>query len=479
MARSLAAPKAFIVIVLAGFLLLPEGNTVDLPLLPGLDKISIPVLCALVFVVIFGLAKSTTQTAPLMPRHLMLRFSIVALVFGAFMMVMTNGDGIVIANARFLRRLQPYDAFSEILTTLILLLPLLLARKYLGHPSMQILLLKTVVIAATCYTFLALYEIRMSPQLNITFYGFFPHAWVQHFRGGSWRPLVFLSHGLVLALFFAMAATAALGLAKILKKQRAAYMLATGWIFGTLLLSSSLGALIIAVLLLPMVMFLGVRTQLIAASVIAGLVIFYPALRSSQIMPIETISQAAASIDEARARSLMVRLRNEEAMLTKASQRPVFGWGGWGRSRVYDQNTGRDYTLADGYWIITLGVGGWWRYIFEFGLFAFPIFLLTLRAKRFEIGPETSVIALMLAGNMIDLIPNSGVTPLTWMLAGALWGRLELGRVTGNADPVASASQSTLGYRRTSQADATQPASAPAYTRQSERHERQKRLRPK
>lgn len=87
-------------------------------------------------------------------------------------------------------------------------------------------------------------------------------------------------------------------------------------------------------------------------------------------------------------------------------------------------------TIADGYWVIIIGQGGWVRYIGEFGLMTLPMLFLFLRRRDLNISRETAVLSMLLAGNMIDLIPNSGQTPITWLIAGALWGRLELGRYT-------------------------------------------------
>ena len=41
-------------------------------------------------------------------------------------------------------------------------------------------------------------------------------------------------------------------------------------------------------------------------------------------------------INEERAHSLEYRLENEDLLIAKALQRPIFGWGGWGRNCVYD-----------------------------------------------------------------------------------------------------------------------------------------------
>lgn len=51
-----------------------------------------------------------------------------------------------------------------------------------------------------------LYEVRLSPQLHRIFYGYFPHSFAQQVRGGGFRPVVFLQHGLWVA-FFAMMMT--------------------------------------------------------------------------------------------------------------------------------------------------------------------------------------------------------------------------------------------------------------------------------
>lgn len=54
-----------------------------------------------------------------------------------------------------------------------------------------------LVIAGLIYTVPMLYEIRMSPQLHTIFYGYFPHSFGQQARGGGFRPVVFMGHGLL------------------------------------------------------------------------------------------------------------------------------------------------------------------------------------------------------------------------------------------------------------------------------------------
>ena len=58
-----------------------------------------------------------------------------------------------------------------------------------------------------------------------------------------------------------------------------------------------------------------------------------------------------------RAASLEFRLMNEEILVERALERPVFGWGGWGRSRVRNED-GKDISVTDAYWLIVLGTTG-------------------------------------------------------------------------------------------------------------------------
>ena len=428
----LSIALAVISVILAGYLLLPERTALDLPGLPSLDKNSVPAICALVF---SGIAlrsrrqdprasRSDTILRGLVPRHPIALALLLSIPVGALATALTNSDPILIGR-RYLPGLTMYDAASMLLTSTALIIPLLLGRKYLAAPAEQRLLLVAMCVAGCAYSLLALYEIRMSPQLNRIVYGFFPHSWQQHVRGGGYRPLVFLQHGLWLAIFFAMAILSAFGLLRSGPRYRRA-LWAGLWLLLTLSLSRSLGALVIALAFLPVILLAGRRAQLILAAVAAGLVLTYPVLRGTQLLPIEEIRQIATDFNEQRGSSLGTRLDNEEMLLERAKLRPAFGWGGWGRPRIYDEY-GTDVSITDGYWVIIIGVGGWTRYVGEFGLMAMPIFLLAWRRRDYALGNETAVLAVVLAANMMDALPNAAVTPLTWLITGALWGRVELG----------------------------------------------------
>ena len=49
----------------------------------------------------------------------------------------------------------------------------------------------------------------------------------------------------------------------------------------------------------------------------------------------------------------------------------------------------------------------------------------SVSARRETISPFIAPLSLMLAINVFDMIPNATLTPLTWLLAGALTGYAE------------------------------------------------------
>lgn len=303
----------------------------------------------------------------------------------------------------------------------------------------------------------------MSPQLNNMVYGFFPHSWIQHIRNGGYRPLVFLSHGLELGIFFAVCLIGTAGLLRVAPKdKRPMLWLALAWLFGTLVLCKTLGALIIAVVLLPVILLLGIRTQLMVAAIFAGLVLLYPTTRSLDFFPTERLLSFAASVGSPdRVNSLDFRFINEDMLLEHANERPLFGWGTYGRNRVFDEN-GNDISVTDGAWVILFGVFGWVGYLARFGLLTIPILLLMLR-RRDDLHPASAALCVALAANLLDLLPNAGLTPITWLMAGAVVGRLELGRIEDEA-PAAVRDErpaQTSPYRRSfPSAEPTRPDAA-------------------
>ena len=138
--------------------------------------------------------------------------------------------------------------------------------------------------------------------------------------------------------------------------------------------------------------------------------------------------EMAQSIDEDRAGSLRFRFDNEDKLVGSRLAAFSFGWGRFGRNRVYDEESGRDLSVTDGRWIITMGQFGFIGFLAEFGLLALPIFRAISALKFAETAEEQlflAALALIVAINIVDLLPNSSLSPWTWLLAGALLGRAE------------------------------------------------------
>lgn len=420
---------AVLLTLIGGFLLLPVRGSLDLPVLPALSKTTVPSLTAFVIGAAI-LSSRMKEFAPgsiqpgWLPRNKLILGLLGCVVIAPFLTVLFNSDRLVYGPT-VLQGLRVYDGFSIVMRSFVLVLPFLLARKYLARPEDHKTVLLVLCFAGLAYSLLALLEVRISPKINVLVYGFFAHDWHQHVRGGQYRPLVFLKHGLWLGLFIAGTVIAAGICWRMMKGNRTKYLLALGWLFVTLFLARTLGAFLIVLMILPIALFLTVRLQLICAGVLACIVLFYPMLRGAGFIPTEHAVSIANSINPERADSLSFRLTHEDKLLVKANQRPIWGWGSWGRNRVYNEQ-GQDVSVTDGSWIIAIGSYGWVGYIGRFGLFTLPIILFAFSRRRSDVTLATSGLCLVMVVNLIDMIPNSSLTPLTWMVAGALAGRLEL-----------------------------------------------------
>ena len=441
--RALPFRQALVAVMLGGMLLLPSRFSINLSGLPDVNRGVVTVGSLLLCIAIYhGSYVRESRNAPdreqllpgWIPRERAALTLLLMLLFGQVFTFLTNTDPTNIGwQPHHVRRgLTLWDLPSTVFAILVPLAVFLAGRRYFCTPEGHRILLATFVTAALIYTLPALWEIRMSPRLHAQFYGFFPHEWLQTWRGG-WRPQVFFTHGLELALFNAMAVLGALVLWKSAPPGRsAAYLMISMWIAATLVLSNSLGALLIAVVLVPVVVFLSPRLQTITAASIVAVVILYPALRGLGISPLQPVFDYLAANGSARAGSLGFRLEQEALTLERASERPLFGWGTWGRWMVIEE--GRQIPRAvDGHWAITVGSFGWFGFIAMYGLAAVGVLAHASPKLLRAIPPVTAGMTVVLAANLFDLIPNSFLSPLTWLLAGALAGHVEHVRMFGVA----------------------------------------------
>lgn len=432
--RRLPARRAVAWTLLGGYLLLPPRAEFDLPLVPDLHKFSIASICAFVFAIVVA-----RDRVWLLPRFWPARILLAGFVLSAIPTVLTNTDPIVfqaIANTApitvesvRLPGLRLLDVLSVLSNQIIVLMPFLLGFHYFrSHEGLRDLL-SILLIGALAYSLPALIEIRLSPQLNTWIYGFFQHDFWQMMRDGGFRPIVFLPHALWLALFFVSGLVAAAAFARSAERAaRPRYVIAVIYLVMIVFLCKSLASMLYALALLPVLFLASPRQQVAVAVSFAVLAVTWPMLRNLGAIPIDWILAQAEWIDPDRAQSLGFRFDNENRLLERAGEKPLFGWGGWGRNLVRDSATAEILTIPDGRWIITFGTYGWVGYISEMGLLATPIFLLARQGRGQGARAFSSFVApvvLILAITMVDMLLNDTLVPFVWLIAGATLGHAE------------------------------------------------------
>lgn len=405
-------------------MLLPPLTEFDLPVVPNFNKDTLPALTAL-FCVLFMLRDRLN----ILPESPIGKILILMLITSPFFTVLTNLDPMTFVSAPPIPGMRIYDSIAAVTNSAIYALPLFLGRKYLATPAGAQALTGALVASLLVYSVPMLIESRLSPQMNVWIYGYFQHDFLQTIRQGGFRPVVFMPHGLWVAMYTLMC----IGAGAVILRQgpaeaRPRQLAIFAYLCFMLIICKSAGVLVYALALLPLILFAPRRLMVLCAAVIAVIVMTYPILRGAHLIPLDPILQFARGLSPDRAWSLEYRIINEELLLARAGERPWFGWGGYARNFIHDLTTGERTTVADGAWVIQIGTYGWLGYVAQFGLLCLPLWLL---AREAIANPEAAFtlplagLTLIFAFNMLDLLPNGTLVPLTWLMAGALLGNAE------------------------------------------------------
>ena len=330
-----------------------------------------------------------------------------------------------------------YDGVSGVYSALMTWgIPYLAGRIYFKDDEALRDLCLGIVIGGMVYALLCLYEIRMSPRLNVKFYGFFPHEWRQHYRYGGWRPIVFMQHGLMVAVWMAAAATTAFWLwrSRAVERIKGIPMgpVAVILIITALLCKTASGWVVLALGCGGYFVYRRSRRNLLFILLLL-LVPIYIGVRISGTAPMDDVVMLSARIfDEERTDSLAVRLLQEDLFAARALESPLFGWGGYSRGWPVDPDTGKQLIrMVDSLWIITFSSKGFWGIVtlFLYMLIGPWVVLRSTTRDRGgskEVGGETAMMAVMLSLIvilfMIDTLFNAMVNPVYVMISGALAG---------------------------------------------------------
>lgn len=409
----------------------PEVAYLKLPGIPPLDKHNLPYIYLMIAALVTGSAR-LKKAKPLRGLDLLA----IVLALSAFVTMSNNGDTLTFggwAGSVTLPGLvindgiqMAFQAFTSVY------FPFLLGKAYIRKAEDVRMLMRFLTSMALVQTAMLLVELRVSPQWHIWVYGYGAHNdFLQTIRWGGYRPMNLTAHGLALAIFMLGALMATAVNFKIGERFRIFKRRVTGkqlLVFLSLILVSckSTGAIMMALLLVPLVLRSSLTAQRRVAMTFAVLLVAYPSLRASQWVPVDDLVEAAENtFGEERAQSLAFRFDNEEDLLTRASERFYFGWGGQGRRNIFSDEDGKEVSVSDGAWIIVLGMVGFVGFLCTFGLISFPVIQLTRQLKRLSSDREARMatgLALIVAAMGIDLVPNGMFSKYIFVLAGACAG---------------------------------------------------------
>jgi len=304
--------------------------------------------------------------------------------------------------------------------------PYLLGRAYFGTLGSSLSLARGLVMAALVYVPLCLWEVRMSPQLHRQIYGFFQHSFEQHMRDGHFRPLAFLDHGLMVAMLMASSGLIAWWLWRS-GALRVFHGVGMGWIAGLLMVTTFLCRSVGALVLLATGLAVLELTRRLKTPLLVLLLVAAPAAYATVRIQGTDASGLVALADEyfgaKRSESLGVRIRNEDALVARAMERPVAGWGRGNGLRIVSES-GRDISVVDGLWIILIGTAGLLGLI-TLGLFlAAPTLALlwTVPARSWHHPAVAPAAAMAVSVSIwaVEEILNGMITPFFPLMAGAV-----------------------------------------------------------
>ena len=406
--RTLGGRRGMLVSLLAGWLFLPWFNQVGraIPVLHSKEMFVPAVILAV------SLALDWPAWSEL--RWRLADVPIAVICLSPFLTSLSNDLG-------------AYDGAAAVVnSTMIWGAPYLLGRVYLGTPAALFEAAESLVLAGLTYVPFCLWEIRMSPQLHRQVYGFAQHSFAQHVRDGQYRPMLFMAHGLMVAMFMASATVVAFWLWRT-RRARLVGRVPMSWAVAILGVTTILCRSVGAVVLMAAGMAILEGTRRLRTSVLVVLLALVPAvyctLRITDWDYQPMVMQAERWFGQQRAESLRSRLAFDQELKDHDMKRPWLGWGKWNASRLRDEE-GRDTTVVDSMWIFILGTGGLPVLIATGIMLALPLLLLVraIPVQRWSdprIAPAASFSVVVGIWAVDDLF-NAMMSPIFPALAGAV-----------------------------------------------------------
>ncbi len=332
--------------------------------------------------------------------------------------------------------LGTYDGVNEAITQSVTWgLPYFLGRFYLNNLDGQRELTLNIIKGGLLYAPLCLYESRMSPQIHKLFYGYYPHpsGISQSYRLGGFRPMVFMEHGLMVGMWMMMVALVAFWLWQSKTFSTIWGLPLYKWLIVitfTFILCRSTGAygyLFYGLIILISAKWL--HTRLFLLLLIAGIIYYLYNSVTGHFDSEQIVSFIAKTINLERAQSLEYRFDNEALLADLARERIIFGWGGWGRNRIYEENWHgiiEDVAITDSLWILAFGRRGLIGLISLIAGLTLPVisFCFSYPVKNWlepKVAPA-AVLAVALTLFVLDCLLNDMFNPVFPLISGGLTG---------------------------------------------------------
>jgi hypothetical protein len=405
-----SAQVAMMMSFILAWMFLPQAN-IPIPGLPDYDRMAATCYGTLLATFIFDVNRFSTY------RFSWIDIPILAWCICPMASSITNDLG-------------PYDGFSSCLDqTMEWGVPYFLGRLYLSDFKALRNMAIALFISVIAYSPLCLIESRLSFNMHLLLYGFQhpSQSFVFSVRYGGYRPSVFMESGLMLSVWMMLGTLMGMVLwrAKILKKFWIFPM--TGWIvylLATFILIRSTGAYVLLVLgLLILFSAKWFRTNIVTLVLIAVMGVYLHLGATGQFPRQPLVAQLSQVFDADRIQSLDFRFMNEEVLSEKARQRMLFGWGGFGRNRIFNEY-GEDTSITDSLWIIVFGVRGVFGLVAIFTALLLPTLAFAIRYPAHLwahpiIAPAAGLSASVVLYT-IDCVLNAMINPMFMVIAGGI-----------------------------------------------------------
>jgi hypothetical protein len=405
---------------------LPDTSTnINFPVIPTFDKESIAALIAW-----YAYKKKTGVKVFEFSQNKPALYIILLYLVAPLITTLLNQDPIFFSWGLILPPETFYNRIAVSLDQFIILIPILLGMKVFKTFEDHVSLFKMIVVAGLVYSILILWEIRAGPSLHIQIYGYFPFAdFTQNFRAGGFRAVVFMRHGLLVAIFLAstVIAAAALWKIKIAATRRFSPFMSWAYLLVIMVLQKSSASLLYSILATALIKFTTPKLVSKISVIFSYIFLAYPILSLLGLFPHEGILHFLGNFQSTdRLDSLAFRFTNETLVLDHAKDKMFFGWGGFGRGRIYLEEPPLGYGITDGGWIIQLAQSGIVGFLGQYGLIVLAI-LNTAKAIKSELPDEEKQLlaahAFLCAIILMDQIPNDTLNSWVWILVGSLIGR--------------------------------------------------------